>query len=111
MPTKSASASKVIKQKHEELKKLIRHHDELYHTLDKPEISDYDYDQLFSELLKLESEYDGLDLSDSPSHRVGGNAIEQFQKVPHRKPMLSLSNSYSAEDLIDFNDRVRKFLR
>ena len=113
MPSKSASKSsqKAIQARHQELKKTIRHHDELYHALDKPEITDYEYDQLFADLLKLESESQNLDLSDSPSQRVGGPAIEQFKKVSHRKPMLSLSNSYSPEDLLSFDDRVKKFLR
>lgn len=106
-----ADLTKQVQQRHDELKKIIRHHDEMYHTHDKPEISDYDYDQLFSELLTLEATYPALDKADSPSHRVGGLAIDQFQKVPHRKPMLSLANSYSAEDLIEFDERIKKFLR
>lgn len=113
MPSKSAQkpARKSNLERHEELKKLIRYHDELYHALDKPEISDYEYDQLFADLLKLESENEDLDLTDSPSQRVGGPAIEQFKKATHRKPMLSLANSYSAEDLLNFDERVKKFLR
>ncbi|MBC7466033.1 MAG: NAD-dependent DNA ligase LigA [Bdellovibrio sp.] len=112
MPTKASKPSqKQAENRHEELKKLIRHHDELYHTLDQPEISDFDYDQLFTELLALETEYPNLNTNDSPSHRVGGAAIDQFQKVAHRKPMLSLANSYSTDDLIEFDERVKKFLR
>lgn len=112
MSTKSSKLTdKQAQQRHDELKKLIRHHDELYHTLDKPEISDYDYDQLFTELLALEIEHPNLDKNDSPSQRVGGLAIDSFQKVAHRKPMLSLANSYSAEDLLEFDERVKKFLR
>lgn len=98
-------------KRHNELKKLIRHHDDLYHTQDRPEISDYDYDQLFNELLALEKANPDLDVSDSPSQRVGGAAIAQFQKVAHRKPMLSLSNSYSTDDILEFDQRVKKFLR
>jgi DNA ligase (NAD+) len=98
-------------KRYNELKKLIRHHDELYHTKDKPEISDYEYDQLFNELVALEKTNPDLDLSDSPTQRVGGDAIAQFQKVAHRKPMLSLANSYSIEDILDFDLRVKKFLR
>jgi DNA ligase (NAD+) len=98
-------------KRYNELKKLIRHHDELYHTKDKPEISDYEYDQLFNELVALEKTNPDLNLSDSPTQRVGGDAIAQFQKVAHRKPMLSLANSYSTEDILDFDLRVKKFLR
>ena len=110
MPSKLAS-KKSIFQRHEELKKTIRHHDELYHVSDKPEISDYEYDQIFSDLLKLEADNSNLDRTDSPSQRVGGTPIDQFQKVSHRMPMLSLANSYSAEDLLEFDERVKKFLR
>lgn len=110
MPSKLAS-KKTIFQRHEDLKKSIRHHDELYHVGDKPEISDYEYDQLFADLLKLEADNSNLDRTDSPSQRVGGAPIDQFQKVAHRMPMLSLANSYSAEDLIEFDERVKKFLR
>ncbi len=109
MAKKSSSQTPVAR--HEELKALIRHHDSLYHTQDRPEISDFDYDQLFTELLKLESENSGLDIYDSPSQRVGGDAIAVFKKVAHRKAMLSLANSYSPEDILEFNDRVKKFLR
>ncbi|MGZ3689951.1 MAG: NAD-dependent DNA ligase LigA [Pseudobdellovibrio sp.] len=100
-----------VQKRHTQLKKLIHHHNELYHSNDKPEISDYEFDQLFSELLEIEKNNKGLDLSDSPSSRVGGEAISAFKKVAHRKPMLSLANSYSEDDIIDFDLRVKKFLR
>lgn len=100
-----------LQKRHTELKWLIRHHDERYFIKDSPEISDYDYDRLFSELLELEQKHKDLDISDSPSQRVGGEAISAFKKVAHRKPMLSLANSYSPEEIIDFDLRVKKFLR
>ncbi len=99
-----------VRDRHSELKKLISHHDSLYHVQDRPEITDYQYDQLFSELQQLEKNHPELDTSDSPTHRVGGAALDVFSKVPHRVPMLSLSNSYSAEDLAEFDLRVKKFL-
>lgn len=102
---------KLAQKRHADLKKLIRHHDELYHAKDRPEISDYDYDLFFAELLQLEKDFQALDKSDSPSQRVGGLAIDQFKKVSHRKPMLSLANSYSPEDILDYDARVKKFLR
>jgi DNA ligase (NAD+) len=113
MPTKSSqkAGTKNLQARHEQLKAQIRHHDSLYHTQDKPEISDFDYDRLFDELLKLESDYPDLDVTDSPTQRVGGDAITVFKKAAHRKPMLSLANSYSPEDILEFNDRVKKFLR
>jgi DNA ligase (NAD+) len=104
-------AKESIQKRHHQLKKLVRQHDELYHTQDRPEITDFEYDKLFAELLKLEQDNPDLDISDSPSHRVGGKAIEQFQKVAHRRPMLSLANSYSTEDILEFDKRVKKFLR
>lgn len=104
-------AESAIQKRHKELKRLIHHHNDLYHTKDKPEITDFEYDALFNELLDIESKHDNLDLSDSPTVRVGGDAISAFQKVAHRKPMLSLQNSYSVEDILEFDLRVKKFLR
>lgn len=98
------------KKRHEELKKIISRHDYLYYVMDRPEVSDYEYDQLFDELIKLEKTEKGLDLSDSPSQRVGGLPLDAFEKAPHRIPMLSLANSYSPEDIFDFDERVKKFL-
>ncbi|MBX3033700.1 MAG: NAD-dependent DNA ligase LigA [Bdellovibrionaceae bacterium] len=99
------------KRRHEELKQLIRRHDHAYHVLDAPEISDYDYDQLYAELIQLEKDQPELDTSDSPTQRVGSKPLDAFVKVQHRLPMLSLQNSYSPEDLLEFDARVKKFLR
>lgn len=99
------------KKRHEELKKIISEHDYNYHVLDKPKISDFEYDKLFSELLEIEKSSANLDLSDSPSQKVGGSVLSAFEKVAHRQPMLSLSNSYSAEDIFEFDERVKKFLK
>ncbi len=96
--------------RHEELKKIIFKHDYNYYVLDKPTITDYEYDKLYEELLKIESSEKDLDISDSPSQRVGGKALDSFQKIEHRAPMLSLSNSYSSEDIFDFDEKVKKFL-
>lgn len=103
--------NKNILSKHKVLKQQVKHHNELYHSKDKPEITDYDYDQLFQELLDLETAHPDLDISDSPTQQVGGEVISAFKKVPHRKPMLSLANSYSPQDILDFDERVKKFLR
>lgn len=96
--------------RHEELKKIITQHDYLYHTLDQPQISDYEYDQLFSELKDLEKNHPELDLSDSPTQRVGSEPLEIFVKANHRKPMLSLSNTYNEDELKEFDIKVKKFL-
>ena len=97
-------------KRHEELKKIITQHDHSYYVLDRPTISDYEYDQLFAELQKIESSEVGLNLLDSPTQRVGAAPLEAFTKATHRVPMLSLSNSYSPEDIFDFDGRVKKFL-
>lgn len=114
MPSRSEklnSALNKLKAEHNNLKRLVRHHDDLYHGHDQPEISDYEYDLLFNQLLEMEKQNPELDISDSPTQRIGGQVIDQFQKVPHRKPMLSLANSYNADDILSFDQRVKKFLR
>lgn len=102
--------SKATKSRLNELKELINKYDYEYYVLDRPTISDYQYDQLFTELLKLEADHPEWVTPDSPSQRVGGEALDQFQKAQHRLPMLSLQNSYSEEDIIAFSDRIKKFL-
>lgn len=99
-----------IRKRHQYLKDEIARHDYRYHVLDAPTISDFEYDQLFAELLKLETENPSLDRSDSPSQRAGAPPLESFKKVDHRLPMISLANSYSPEDIFDFDERVRKAL-
>lgn len=99
------------KTRHEQLKKIISEHDYNYHVLDRPTISDFEYDKMFSELIKIETENPELDRSNSPSQRVGGAALSVFEKAAHRTPMLSLNNSYDVEDIFEFDKRVKKFLR
>lgn len=100
----------MLHQRHKELKRIIAEHDYNYYKLDRPTISDYEYDQLFAELLELERHNSDLDVSDSPSQRIGGEVLEGFEKAAHRTPMLSLSNSYSPEDIISFDERTKKHL-
>ena len=97
-------------KKHQNLKELIRQQDHNYYVLDRPQMTDFQYDQLMADLMALEADHPELDRSDSPSQRVGGKALDLFKKVSHRRPMLSLANSYSPEDLIDFDGRVKKVL-
>ncbi len=103
-------AKKTASARLTELKALIREHDYNYHVLDRPAIEDFDYDQLVQELLKIEAEYPDLVSADSPSQRVGAEPLGEFEKVPHRKPMLSLSNTYSVDEVREFDERVKKFL-
>ncbi|WP_374076626.1 NAD-dependent DNA ligase LigA [Bdellovibrio bacteriovorus] len=98
------------KKRHEELKKIISEHDYSYHVIDRPTITDFEYDQLFEELRQIEKTEKGLNLSDSPTQRVGAAPLAAFEKASHRLPMLSLANSYSPEDITDFDERVKKFL-
>ncbi len=81
-----------------------------YHTLDAPEISDADYDALKRRNTAIEARFPGLKRKDSPSERVGAPVADGFGKVAHRVRMLSLENAFAAEDITDFDDRVRKFL-
>ncbi len=82
----------------------------LYHVLDQPEISDREYDKLFQELIDLEQAFPDLVIPESPSQRVGGAPLDAFEKASHRTPMLSLSNSYSPEDIAAFDERINKIL-
>jgi DNA ligase (NAD+) len=78
----------------EELRGLIDQHNYNYYVLDQPTISDYEWDQLFRELRELEAEHPELQSPDSPTQRVGAAPVEQFNKVKHRIPMLSLANAF-----------------
>ena len=88
----------------------IRGHDHAYHVLDAPTISDREYDRLFAELLALEAAHPELRRDDSPTRRVGGTPLDGLEKYEHPTPMLSLSNSYDADDIRDFDARVRRML-
>ena len=90
----------------EALKQEIAHHDRMYYVLDHPEISDYQYDQLMRELLAIEEAYPHLLTADSPSQRVGGEALKQFESYTHRNPLLSLMNAYGTDDLREFHQRI-----
>jgi DNA ligase (NAD+) len=99
------------KARYQELKRQIEHHNALYYQQDKPEISDFEYDKLFQELLDLEKKHPDWVTPDSPTQKVGGKILESFTKVAHRTPMLSLANSYNPEDILAFDERVKKFLK
>lgn len=93
-----------------ELRDLISQHDHNYYVLDSPKISDLAYDKLFAELVEIETHFSQLKTIDSPTQRVGGKPIDAFTQATHRKPMLSLQNSYAAEDILDFDMRIKKIL-
>ena len=92
----------------EELRAELRRHEHLYYVLDAPEISDASYDALMNELKRLETAHPELVTPDSPTQRVGGKPAEGFKKAQHSRPMLSLDNAYSAEELADWDRRVRE---
>ncbi|MEE4272811.1 MAG: NAD-dependent DNA ligase LigA [Thermoanaerobaculales bacterium] len=93
-----------------ELRRLIRHHDLLYYGHAAPEISDFEYDGLFAELVALEEAHPELADPASPTQRVGGEPLQGLQQVEHAHPMLSLDNSYSKDDLHAWYRRVRRDL-
>ncbi len=99
-----------ISERIESLRREIRYHNRRYYVEDSPEISDYEYDQLMKELESLEAQYPDLITPDSPTQRVGGEPAEEFATVEHRVAMLSLDNTYSPEELPEFDNRVRKLL-
>ncbi len=101
---------KQIERRITELREEIRQHDYNYYVLAVPSISDYDYDKLYIELLELERKYPQFLSPDSPTQRVGSDLTKDFPSVQHSVPMLSLSNTYSKEDLLAFDKRIRDAL-
>lgn len=93
-----------------QLSEEINQHNHNYYILDDPKISDYDFDMLLQRLIDLEKQYPEYVLPDSPTQRVGGSTTKQFESAAHIYPMLSLGNTYSEEDLNEFDQRVRGLL-
>ncbi|MBI2281434.1 MAG: NAD-dependent DNA ligase LigA [Bacteroidetes bacterium] len=98
------------KNKIQELTQEINQHNYNYYVLSNPIISDYDFDMLLEQLIKLEHEFPELADENSPSKRVGGDITKAFETVKHKYPMLSLSNSYSKEEITDFETRIKKLV-
>ncbi len=92
------------------LKNLIQHYDYLYYVLNQPEISDYEYDKLYKKLESLEKQFPQFVTPDSPTQRVSGKAIKDFKQIKHDSPMLSLDNTYSKEEIIDWLEKIKKFI-
>ncbi len=110
---KIAIAKLTKQQAAEELSRLAREiarHDDAYYQEDAPTISDAEYDKLRQRNLKIEERFPSLVREDSPSLRVGAAPLEKFEKVKHRRPMLSLDNAFGDDDIVDFLNRVRRFL-
>ncbi len=98
-------------EKIENLRTKIRYHDGRYYVDNTPEIADYEYDQLMIELRSLESSYPQFITPDSPTQRVGGEPVSVFTPFEHRVPMLSIENTYSNEELREFDNRIKRKLK
>ena len=98
------------KQRAEELREKIRYNSKLYYENDAPEISDYEYDMMFRELSDIEKSYPELKTPDSPTVRVGGKALDRFEKYTHTVRMGSLTDVFSYDELKDFTDRMEEEL-
>ncbi|PIE24527.1 MAG: DNA ligase (NAD(+)) LigA [Neptuniibacter caesariensis] len=99
-----------IEQRIEQLREQLNHHNYRYYVLDDPEIPDAEYDRLFQELKKLETEQPELITSDSPTQRVGAAPLSAFSQVKHELPMLSLDNAFNEEDMQEFDRRIKERL-
>ncbi len=97
-----------IRKQIEELRQQINYHNYLYHTLDSPIISDYEFDQLMNKLKELEAAHPELITPDSPTQRTGGAPLDKFRKVQHPVPVLSLANGFGRQDILDWYERILK---
>ena len=97
-----------MQERYIELIKIINEADYNYHTLDKPTITDQEYDKYLRELYRIEEDYPELIRDDSPSKRAGGAILDVFEKVKHKIPMMSLSNVFNESEIMDFDSRIRK---
>ena len=102
---------KKIKKEIEELREEIRRHDYLYYVLDNPEISDKEYDDLVRRLKELEGKYPQFITPDSPTQRVSGQVLEGFKTVRHKVAMLSLDNTYSTEEVREWEARNKRLFK
>ncbi len=93
-----------------QLRQILQYHEHRYYLLNEPVIGDAEYDQLYKQLEKLERQYPELVTPDSPTQRVGSDLEGDFQAVPHLVPMLSLGNSYNADDLLEFDRQLKRML-
>ncbi len=96
-----------IEDRIKELRNKLNHHSYMYYVLDEPEISDYEYDMMMRELIELEEKYPQFKTPDSPTQRVGGEPLKEFEPFTHVVPMQSLANAFSEGELRDFDRRVR----
>ncbi len=98
------------KKRIDELRKLLNEYDYYYYVLAQPKVSDYEYDMLMKELIELEKQYPEFLDPNSPSQRVGNDHEQSFEQAAHGYPMLSLNNTYSPEELLEFDQRIKKII-
>ena len=106
----SSKATPAEQERLAQLKSQIRHHDYLYYVKDHPEISDGEYDRLFRELTDLERTYPELVTPDSPTQRVGASPLDELGKVQHERPMLSLDSLVNPDEVLAFDQRMKREL-
>ncbi len=106
----SSRAGKGVRSEIEKLRDEIREHDYRYYVLAEPSVTDFEYDRLMRKLIDLETQHPELVTPDSPTQRVGGQPTKTFRQIRHPVPMLSLSNTYSEQELRDFDRRIRNLL-
>ena len=99
-----------IKDRIEELRKLISYHNDRYYNQDDPEISDFEYDKLSLELRKLEKEHPEYALKESPTQKVGGSVKRELKKMEHDVPVISLQDVFSKEEVYGFVDKMKEEL-
>ena len=100
----------MIKERIDELIKIINKASYEYYVLDNPTITDQEYDDYYMELLALEKKYPDLKRDDSPTNRVGGDSLDKFEKVTHESPMLSFDDIFNEDEIIAFDERIRKVI-
>ncbi|HNY74936.1 MAG TPA: NAD-dependent DNA ligase LigA, partial [Bacilli bacterium] len=93
-----------------ELTKLLEQYNHEYYVLDNPSVSDAEYDRLINELILLEEKYPELKSPFSPTQRVGGKVLSEFEKITHKRSMLSLANAFNEQDVRDFDRKVKEAL-
>ena len=97
-----------MKERYDELIKLIEKANYEYYTLDNPSITDREYDNLMSELLDIENKHPEIKRPDSPSEKIGGEIISEFKKVNHKVPMFSIADVFNESEIVAFDERIRK---